>query len=541
MAGLTQVSLERFKSSVTLWVGGRSKNMELSYAALFLLVSIFSFSFLALKFMNSKKQQKEGGREPPGPWNLPILGSLHHIFGSKLPHRSLRDLSAVYGPIMRLKLGEIPVVVISSVEGVREVMKTHDIVFATRPITKSIEALFFAGNDVIFGPYGEFWRQMRRLCTLELLSTKRVRSFRAVREEEVSHLLGSLAPSSGVAVNLSSKLAEISNNVTARAAIGSRCGDQELFFSVLGDAVEFVSGFTLVDLFPSKPFLGRIMGYQSRLEKCGKKLNEMLEKIVEEHVEKVGKNSNVAGNNGEEALMVEDLTDVLLRVQREGSFPFPISNDNIKAIIEDILMAGSETSSTLMDWAMSELIRNPEIMKKAQREVREVIGSTPGRMVEEEVTSGRLTYLQMVIKETLRLHPPVPLLLFRENQEICKVMEYEIPLKTTVMINMWAITRDAKYWDDPNIFWPERFEASTVDFRGSHFEFAPFGAGRRMCPGMQFGLSTVELVLAYLLYYFDWQCLEKELDMGEAFGVTTRRKSPLYVVPTLHFPLPTSA
>ncbi|KAK8928765.1 Premnaspirodiene oxygenase [Platanthera zijinensis] len=241
-----------------MWVGGRSKNMELSYVALFL-VSIFSFSFLALKFMNSKKHGKEGGRELPGPWNLLILGSLHHILGSKLPHHSLRDLSAVYGPIMRLKLGEIPVVVISSAEAAMDVMKTHDIVFATRPITKSIEALFYGGNEVIFAPYGEFWRQMRRLCTLEPLSTKRVRSFRAVREEEVSHLLGSLSPSSGVAVNLSSKLAEISNNVIARAVIGSRYRDQELFLSVLDDVVEFVSGFTLVDLFPSKPFLGKYL------------------------------------------------------------------------------------------------------------------------------------------------------------------------------------------------------------------------------------------------------------------------------------------
>ncbi|KAK8943008.1 Premnaspirodiene oxygenase [Platanthera zijinensis] len=509
--------------------------MELINTTL-LIASVFFF-FLALKIINPGHRRKDGVRELPGPRNFPIFGSIHLMLGSKLPHYSFRDLSSVYGPIMRLKLGEIHVVIVSSAEGAREIMKTHDIVFASRSINKSIETLFYGGKNIIFGPYGEFWRQLRRICTLELLSTKRVRSFRAVREEEVSHLLQSVAASSGVELNLSCKLAEIGNNVIARAVIGGRCADQELFFSALSGAVELVTGLTMVDLFPSLPFLGRITGVQRRLEQCKTKLDSMLENIIEEHVEKMMTKNSLVDNDEDQSSM-EDLTDVLLRLQLEGNFQFPLSNDNIKAVISDLLLAGSETTSTLTEWVMTELIQNPEIMKKAQREVREVIGGSPRKLVEEEVTSGRLTYLQLVIKETLRLHPPVPLLLSRENQESCEVMGYEIPLKSTVLINMWAIARDAKYWDDPNIFWPERFEGTSLDFRGSHFEYVPFGAGRRVCPGMQFGLSTVELVLTYLLYYFDWKYLGKKLDMGEAYGVSIRRESPLYLVPTLHFSLP---
>ncbi|KAK8943009.1 hypothetical protein KSP39_PZI009223 [Platanthera zijinensis] len=511
--------------------------MEMPDAALILLSALL---FVAtLKFINFAKLPATKGRvrQAPGPWNLPFVGSLHRMRGSKQPHRVLHDLSAVYGPIMRIKLGEIHVVVVSSAEAAREIMKTHDIVFASRPINKSIQALFYGGNDIIFGPYGEFWRQMRRICSIELLSSKRVRSFRPFREDEVLRLLRSIAASSGAVVNISKRLAEIGNSITARAVIGGRCRDQELFFSALNEAVEFVSGFTIVDLLPSLPFIGRITGHQQRLEECKRRLDQIAEKIVEEHAEKAAKHSTA--DNNEEPLTEEDLIDVLLRIQREGSLQFPLSKDNIKAIINDMLLAGSETTSTLMEWAMSELIRNPKIMKKAQREVRSALGITMlGKLSEEKVVGGKLTYLRQVINETLRLHPPAPLLLPRENQTSCKVLGYEIPAKTRVIINMWAIARDAKYWVDPNTFWPERFEGSSVDYRGAHFEFMPFGAGRRMCPGIQFGLATVEIVLAYLLYYFDWEHLGKVVDMAEAFGVTIRRGFPLCALPTLRYPLP---
>ncbi|KAK8943002.1 5-epiaristolochene 1,3-dihydroxylase [Platanthera zijinensis] len=509
--------------------------MEGTNAALFLLLSALLLLVASLKIINSSKQQQKI-KEAPGPWNLPIVGSLHRMLGSKLPHHVFRGLSAVYGPIMRLKLGEIHVVVVSSAEAAREITKTHDIVFASRPLIKSIDVLFYGGKDLIFAPYGEFWRQMRRICTAELLSTKRVRSFRLMREEEVANLLQSIAASSGTVVNITKKLAEISNNVMARATIGRRCKDQELFFSALAESVELTSGFTAVDLFPSLPSIGRITGYQRKLEQCKRKLDLITEKIIGEHEEKMTKHP--AASNDKEPLIEEDLIDVLLRIQREDIFQFPLSKDSIKAIIQDMLLAGSETTSTLLEWAMSELLRNPEIMKKAQREVREALGITMlGKLSEEEVASGKLIYLQLVIKETLRLHPPAPLLLPRENQESCEVLGYEIPSKTRVIINMWAIARDANYWVDPNTFWPERFEGNSVDFKGAHFEFMPFGAGRRICPGVQFGLATVEIVLAYLLYYFDWEYLGK-MEMTEAFGITIRRWFPLCAVPTLRVPLP---
>lgn len=167
-------------------------------------------------------------------------------------------------------------------------------------------------------------------------------------------------------------------------------------------------------------------------------------------------------------------------------------------------------------------------MKHARSEVREVFGET-AKVTEEKIDE--LHYLKLVIKEVLRLHVPVPLLLPRECRETCEVLGYEIPAKTRVLVNAWAIARDPRHWGDAEEFKPERFAGSDIDFKGTDFEFIPFGAGRRMCPGMSFGLVNVELALACLLYYFDWKLPDgmelDDLDMAESFGATARRKSEL--------------
>lgn len=199
-----------------------------------------------------------------------------------------------------------------------------------------------------------------------------------------------------------------------------------------------------------------------------------------------------------------------------------------------MFFAGSETSSTTVEWVMSEMMRNPSTLKMAQDEVREVLdlkGYVDGDKFEE------LKYLKLVVKETLRLHPPGPLLLPRVNSEICEINGYQIPAGTRVIVNAWALGRDPKYWDEAEKFKPERFEGSSVDFKGNNLEFIPFGAGRRMCPGMSFGLDNVEFTLATLLYHFDWEMVGKDLNMEEAFGMTSKRKNDLLLIPTIRRPL----
>lgn len=198
---------------------------------------------------------------------------------------------------------------------------------------------------------------------------------------------------------------------------------------------------------------------------------------------------------------------------------------------------GSETSATTIAWAMAEMIKNPRIMEKVQAEVREVFDKEKnlnGRDIE------KLTYLKYVVKETLRLHPPAPLLLPRECGQDCEINGYNIPFKSKIIVNAWAIGRDPNYWVDPEIFYPERFVESCVDYKGNNFEFIPFGAGRRMCPGLTFGLINVEFPLAMLLYHFDWKLpngvKNEDLDMSETFGSAVTRKDDLYLIPITYHP-----
>jgi len=208
------------------------------------------------------------------------------------------------------------------------------------------------------------------------------------------------------------------------------------------------------------------------------------------------------------------------------------------ATFQDIFGAGGETSASTIDWTMVELVKDPRIMKKAQDEVREVF-KMKGRV--DENCINELNYLKLVVKETLRLHPPAPLLLPRECSQSCDINGYHIPIKTKVLVNAWAIARDPNYWTEPERFYPERFIDSDIDYKGSSFEYIPFGAGRRICPGSTFGLTNIELVLAMLLYHFDWKLPSgitgEEMDMTEEFGLTVRRKDDLLLCPFVYNPL----
>ncbi|KAK8527109.1 hypothetical protein V6N12_054334 [Hibiscus sabdariffa] len=450
---------------------------------------------------------------PPAPRKLPLIGHLHHLLFC-LPYRRLAELAKRHGPLMHLQLGELSHVVVSSPEVAKEVMKTHDLNFASRPFLLVPEIIWYNFSDVAFAPYGASWRQLRKVCTMELFSMKRVQSFRSIREEQVSSFIRSIFSNTGSEINIGEMLRNLSYSITLNSVFGTRCKQHDTFVSTVRKVLKAFHGFSIAELFPSVKLLPMITGVRPKLERFRHDLDGMLDIIIEEH-----RVSNTNPKNDDD--VTEDLVDVLLKLQNQGGFEFPLTTDNIKAVLLDILIGGTETSSTTVEWAMSEMIKSPRILEQAQAEVRKAYERT-GYVNESKLHE--LNYLKLVIKETLRLHPPVPLLIPRESRERCEINGYEIPAKTKVIVNAWAIGRDSNHWNEVERFNPERFTDISVDYKGTNFELIPFGAGRRMCPGMSYALAVVELTLAQLLYHFDWKVpngiKNEDLDMSEAVGIT---------------------
>ncbi|XP_068645320.1 premnaspirodiene oxygenase-like [Aristolochia californica] len=505
--------------------------MDLHLPSSLFFVLLLPFLFMVLKKMG---RSSEARMLPPGPWKLPVIGSIHHLAGGSLPHHTLRNLAKKYGPFMHLQMGEIPLVVASSAEAAKEILKTHDLSFASRPEMPTVKYNSYGCTDVAFAPYGAYWRQMRKICVLELLTNKRVESFRFIREEEVLGMLCSIAVSCNSPVNLTRKFYFLTNNIVARATFGDRNRYLDMFLSTIKDSLRAAGGFGVVDFFPSSKLLLWITGMKAKLEKNQKKLDEILSDILEEcRLRDEVKNRD--GDNFD-----ENLVGSLLRIQQQGNLELPITDNNIKAVLLDMFTAGTETTTSVLGWTMSELMRNTRVMIKAQKEVRDTLRGKE-RVTEADIQ--HLKYLKLIVKETLRLHPPVPLLLPRESREKCHVMGYEVPIHTRAIVNVWAIGRDPLYWgDDAESFRPERFVDYPMDFKGANFEFLSFGAGRRICPGMTFGITNVELPLALLLYYFNWELPygmgPENIDMAEDFGTTVAQKSDLHLVPKQCNPLP---
>ncbi|KAI3763119.1 hypothetical protein L1987_53569 [Smallanthus sonchifolius] len=256
--------------------------------------------------------------------------------------------------------------------------------------------------------------------------------------------------------------------------------------------------------------------------------DELLEGVIEEHVNKLK-------DGGAKDDEVKDFVDIFLDVQKENTTGFTLHRDSLKAVLLDVF-AGTESTFASLEWAMSELVRNPRIMKKLQQEATEV---AQGRSTISEDDLKNMPYLKAVMKESFRLHIPVPLLVPRKSLQDVKLMGYDIPAGTQVLVNAWAIARDPAVWDEPLEFRPERFLNSSVNYHGSHFELIPYGAGQRICSGMQFSVAIIELALANIAYKFDFALpygmKYEDLDMSGAYGVTVHRKFPLLVTVSSRF------
>uniref|UniRef100_A0A1J3K526 Cytochrome P450 71A15 n=1 Tax=Noccaea caerulescens TaxID=107243 RepID=A0A1J3K526_NOCCA len=483
-------------------------------------------AFFFLKYILHRTATSKGNL-PPYPWRLPVIGNLHQL--SLYPHRSLRSLSRRHGPLMLLHFGSVPVLIVSSAEVAHEVMKTHDLKFANRPIGKATIKFLKGGRNLLLSPYGEYWRQMKSLCVLHLLSNKMVRSIEKLREEELNMMMEKLekASSSSSSVNLSETIFNMVNTVVSRVALGKKYSGEKsianlkkMMRAVMDIAIVFPVG----DYIPCLAWTDTIRGLDHKLEKINKSVYEFLENVVREHEDE--------GGNKEKP----DFVDMLLWIQKEKPNGFEIDRQDIKLIIWDIFIAGTTTTSTLLEWTMTELIRHPEIMKKLQEDIR--THSRSNSYVNEE-DIGNMKYLKAVIKEILRIHPSAPILIPRQLSEDVKLKGYDIAAGTQVIINAWAIQRDSATWgSDAEEFKPERHLDSALDFQGQNFMYIPFGSGRRLCPGIGFAMALAEVTLANLVNRFNWKFEARtegdddQYHLAEAFGIEVCRKFPLIAFPS---------
>eukprot|EP00268_Persea_americana_P060057 TRINITY_DN7439_c0_g1_i1.p1 TRINITY_DN7439_c0_g1~~TRINITY_DN7439_c0_g1_i1.p1 ORF type:complete len:531 (-),score=76.57 TRINITY_DN7439_c0_g1_i1:445-2037(-) len=494
------------------------------------------FFFLSLAFFFFMTMKRRRQRFPPGPWPLPIIGNMRMM--DQLTHRGLARLSSQYGGIVYLRLGSLHTIAVSTPEMARQILQVQDNIFSNRPATIAVSYLTYDRADMAFAHYGPFWRQMRKLCVMKLFSRRRAESWASVRDE-ANKTLRAVAGQAGSPVNIGEMVFGLTKNIIYRAAFGSSSDEgQDEFVAILQEFSKLFGAYNIADFIP---WMGWIdpQGLNKRLEKARKTLDRFIDYIIDDHMAKTK-----MGHAGEDET---DMVDDLLAYFDNGSAKnmkgngqeddlqttLKLTRDNIKAIIMDVMFGGTETVASAIEWAMAELMKCPGELRKVQEELAQVVGLD--RKVHENDLD-KLPYLKCAIKETLRLHPPIPLLL-HETAEDSEIGGYFIPAGTRVTVNAWAIGRDKSAWDDPETYKPDRFtKEGAVDFKGNHFELVPFGSGRRSCPGMQLGLYALELTVAQLLHCFNWALPDgmkpSELDMGDVFGLTAPRAVRLVAVPT---------
>ncbi|XP_018817463.1 cytochrome P450 CYP82D47-like [Juglans regia] len=516
----------------------------LSFTAFMAIMLILFLSFLFLLWI-WRRTQKTAPQKilPPkagGAW--PIIGHLHLLGGMQPAHITLGDMADKNGPIFSINLGMYRAIVVSSSKIAKECFTTNDKVFANR--SKTLAAELMGYNYAMFGfsPYGSYWRHVRRITTLEILSNHRIEMFKHIRELEVNTAIKEIyelsAKNNNALVEMRRWFGYVTLNVMFMIVIKKRFAwivtkdedeENDQCRNAMRDFFVLTGTFVASDVLPYLRWLD-LGGYKKAMKKTAKKLDHVLEGWLEEHKQKRIYGELKKGH--------QDFMDVMLSIAVDSEEISSYDADTItKATCLGLILAGTDTTTVTMTWALSLLLNNREALKKVQQELDLQIGRD--RLVMESDVKN-LVYLQAVIKETMRLYPAAPLSVPHESLEDCTLAGYHIPTGTRLLINLSKIHRDPQVWSDPTEFCPERFLTihKDVDFKGQHFELIPFGSGRRVCPGISFALQVMQLTLANFLHAFEITTVpsDEPVDMTEKVGITSLKATPLEVYLTPRLP-----
>ncbi|KAA8541056.1 hypothetical protein F0562_025019 [Nyssa sinensis] len=490
-----------------------------------LFVAVFAF-WLApggLAWALSKARlQRQSKTAIPGPSGLPLLGLVFAFTGS-LTHRVLAKLaeSLKAVPLMAFSIGFTRFVISSHPETAKDILNSS--AFADRPVKESAYELLFH-RAMGFAPYGEYWRNLRRISATHLFSPKRISGFGDFRQKIGLGMVGKIKDlmvrNGEVEIKRVLHFGSLNNvmmSVFGRSFdFGENSSDVDgsELEGLVSEGYELLGIFNWSDHFPLLGWLD-LQGVRKRCRELVAKVNVFVEKIIEDHRMKRVKSGDVEDESP------GDFVDVLLDLEKENR----LSDSDMIAVLWEMIFRGTDTVAILLEWILARMVLHPDIQAKAQSEIQSVVGST--RKVSDSDLP-QLPYLQAIVKETLRMHPPGPLLSWaRLAIHDTQVGEHFIPAGTTAMVNMWAITHDERVWSEPNEFKPERFMEGDVTILGSDLRLAPFGSGRRVCPGKAMGLATVQLWLAQLLQSFKWVASDNGVDLSECLKLSLEMKRPL--------------
>lgn len=438
--------------------------------------------------------------------------------------------------------------VIQTAKATEELFRNHDLIFSDRPSIEVATSHGYRSGSLALGEYGPYWRMLRRLCASELLVNRRINETAYLRRKCLDNMIQWIEEASEqnrkqgglgeieVEKYLFLMAFNVVGNLTmSRDMVDPKSKEGKEFFEAMNNFVEWLGMMNLADVWPILKWLDP-QGLKRRMNRDLGKAMEIVAGFMKDRVEE--KKGQPTGGGGKKDFS-EGKKDFLSSIlDYEGDVKEGISNitdNNIVILILEMFMAGSDTASSTLEWALTEILREPEIMKKVQAEIDEVVGTH--RKVEESDTD-KLKYLQAVLKETLRLHPPIPLIPRRAMQDTI-YLGYHIPEGTQVYVNVWSIGRDPDAWDDPLSFKPERFWGSNIDYKGQNYELLPFGSGRRICIGMSMADRVLHLALASLLQHFDWKLESPEfgetMNMEERMGMVVRKLVPLKAIAKRRF------